>query len=286
MTRYGTVAIVGPGLIGASVGLALRRGPWAREVVGIGRKAASVRKAASCGAVDRTTTDLERGVAGADFVVVCTPVSSIAAVVRDVIRSCPPTAMVTDAGSTKARIVQDVQRCFAAATAHQRAMFVGSHPLAGDHRAGAAFARADLFDGRVAVVTPHAHAPTSRVNRVRAFWRTLGARVLTMSPAEHDRGLAAASHVPHVVASALASATPANVLQLVAGGWRDATRIAASDPELWQQILFANRSHVLRSLNRVERNLRGLREAIDRQNTKQLVRLLSEAKRRRDAVGS
>ena len=288
MKRFDTVAIVGVGLIGASIGLALQRRGGAGQVIGIGRRSVRLRKALRRGAVHRITTDLASGVAAADLVIVCTPVASIVPLARQVAAACPAAALITDAGSTKANIVSALDRHLALARkrAAQGPGFVGSHPLAGDHRTGAEHARADLFEGRTVVVTPTPRSVRRHVAGLRAFWRGLGSRVVSMTPAAHDRALAATSHVPHLVASALAAATPKADLDLVAGGWLDSTRIAAGDPALWREILLDNRANVLRSLARVERMLDKLRAALDPEDEEQMNRLLAQAKRRRDAVGS
>ncbi len=286
MKRFDTVAIVGVGLIGASIGLAIQRRGAAGQVIGIGRRSARLRKALRRGAVHRITTDLASGVAAADLVIVCTPVASIVPLARQVAAACPAAALITDAGSTKANIVSALDRHLARKRAARGPGFVGSHPLAGDHRTGAEHARADLFEGRTVVVTPTPRSVRRHVAGLRAFWRGLGSRVVSMTPAVHDRALAATSHVPHLVASALAAATPEAHLDLVAGGWLDSTRIAAGDPALWHEILLDNRANVLRSLARVERMLGKLRAALDPEDEEQLNRLLAQAKRRRDAVGS
>ena len=168
--------------------------------------------------------------------------------------------LITDAGSTKEAIVTTVD----AALSGRRAgsPFVGSHPLAGDHRGGVEFARADLFDGRTVVVTPTAETRPAAVVEITGFWQSLGAHVTTMTPAEHDAALAATSHLPHLVAAALAAATPEKLLPLAASGWRDTTRVAAGDPKLWQPIFATNRQHVLAALDRFVEKIAGLRESL------------------------
>jgi prephenate dehydrogenase len=189
--------------------------------------------------------------------------------------------LLTDAGSTKSSIVRQLNGTLPRAVA-----FVGSHPLAGSEKSGCEHARANLFDGRVVVVTPTRKTADDQVQRTGDFWSALGATVMMMSPAAHDRALAATSHLPHLVAAALARMTSEEDLPLTAGGWRDCTRIAGGEAELWSQILSDNRENVLKAIGRFEKSLAGFRSAIERGDARRLQQLLKEAKQRRDAVGS
>jgi prephenate dehydrogenase len=247
LERFGRVAIVGVGLIGGSIGLALRSRKVAAEVIGIGRDARSLEDAARLGAIDRSATDLAAGVADADIVVVCTPVNRV---VEDVCRAAelaPSEVLVTDAGSSKRQIVEGVERHVRAA-----AVFVGAHPLAGSEQRGAAHARADLFDGRVCVLTPTLRTRLDRIHRALGFWTALGCRVLELGPTEHDEILAFTSHLPHAVAAALAASVPVQWLPLAAGAYRDGTRVAAADTGLWTAIFRDNRGPLLKALGTVQ----------------------------------
>lgn len=280
MQRWNTVTIVGVGLIGGSIGLALRERKLAKKVIGVGRRRASLEKAQKVGAISRGTTDLAEGVAEADFVVVCTPVGEIAQHVLDAANALTRDALITDAGSTKSNIVKAVE-----AKLPRAKVFVGSHPLAGSEKNGAEHARAGLFDGRVVVVTPTRRSK-AHADEVADFWSGLGATVLMMSPEAHDRALAATSHIPHLIASAVAGQTSKADLPLTASGWRDLTRIAAGDPELWTQILMENRQHALKSLARFEKTVTAFRAALEKGDRRHLHRLLTEGKQVRDAVGN
>jgi len=277
------VAIVGVGLIGGSIGLALRRRGLAEEVVGVGRRPAVLEKAVAVGAIDRGTTNLVEGVAEADLVVVATPVGIIVDVVQAVAQLAPR-ASITDAGSTKAEICQAL-RPESDGSDLRPGRFVGSHPLAGGHRTGPEHASGDLFVGRTVVVTPEDDTPPGLVQRMKEFWESLGADVTLLSPEEHDRALAATSHLPHLIASALAAATPEEWLQLAATGWADTTRIAAGDAELWTQIFSQNRAAVLDALRRFEHQLAALDSAIAAGDAAALTSRLQEGKRIRDALG-
>jgi prephenate dehydrogenase len=286
MAEYDTVAIVGVGLIGGSIGLALRERKLARNIVGIGRRQTSLDTARRVGAIDHGVTHLAAGVAQAQLVVVSTPVDTIAERVIQAAAACPPGTLITDAGSTKEAIVAKVDAGLSSRRSGPR--FVGSHPLAGDHRTGAEHARGDLFDARTVVVTPTPSTRPAAVTEVSGFWESLGANVTRLSPAEHDAALAMTSHLPHLLASALAAATPRELLPLAASGWRDTTRVAGGDPQLWQPIFAANRQHVLDALDRLLQVTANLRDALEQGDNETLTEILQQAaktKRDRDALG-
>lgn len=280
--HWPVVTIVGVGLIGGSIGLALRDRKLAGRVIGVGRSAASLAEAKRLGAVSETTTDVARAAAEADIVVVATGVAAIPGLLDEADAAVRPGTLITDAGSTKASIVAEWEK----SRRTRRGRFVGGHPLAGSQRRGPAAAAADLFTGRVAVVTPSRATPAADVEAAGAFWSALGATVFTMPPKEHDRLLAATSHAPHVLAAALAAATPPEALPLTAGGWRDTTRIAAGDPDLWADILLDNAPAVAKALSRVARTTEKMLTALEQENRRGLVALLQSAKEARDAVGS
>ncbi|MCI0357626.1 MAG: prephenate dehydrogenase/arogenate dehydrogenase family protein [Planctomycetaceae bacterium] len=285
MHRFRNVAIIGVGLIGGSIGLGLRERKLAGRVVGIGRNADSLAKARRMGCVHETTTSVAEGVAKADLVVVCTPVEQIPAFIAQAAEHAPAGAVFTDAGSTKATVVAQTE-----ALLHARLdgllPFIGSHPIAGSEKTGAEAARGDLFEKRTVVITPTASTDDHATATIEHFWRSLKGRVTRLSPARHDEILARTSHLPHLIASALAAATPADMLPLTAGGWSDTTRIAAGDAEMWRQILLANSVQTLKGLDDFERVLARLRQAVEAGDGQRLAEILAEGKARRDALGS
>ncbi len=279
--HWPTVAIVGVGLIGGSLGRALLARKLARRVIGVGRSQASLDAARRTGAITETALD-PAAVAEADLVVVATGVKSIPrllGVVDEVVR---PGTLVTDAGSTKTSIVAAWEK----RRKSRRGRFVGSHPLAGSHRRGPEAADAELFTGRVAVVTPATATPPDDVAAIGEFWAAVGATVFLMSPREHDRIVAATSHAPHVMAAAIAAATPPASLPFTAGGWRDTTRIAAGDAELWADILLDNAGPVGTALGRIATAAERILAAVEAGDRRRLITLLSRAKDVRDALGS
>lgn len=281
MPQWNTVAVVGVGLLGGSIGLGLRQRGLAQRVIGIGRRRTSLEAARRLGAITASTLNLDRGVREADVVIVCTPVDQIPQYVQATAAACPKGCLITDVGSTKQRIVTALD-----GRLPRGVRFVGSHPLAGSEKRGATEGNADLLVGRVVVLTPTRDTDPAARRGVAALWQSLGARVIEMSPAAHDRALAATSHVPHAIASALALTVPAAGYPLAAGGLRDTTRIAAGDPEMWTQILLDNRANVQAVLEQFDTSLADLRRALAAADRPRLKRILTQAKRKRDALGS
>jgi prephenate dehydrogenase len=279
---FDQITIVGVGLIGGSIGLAAKARKAVGRVVGVDCDAATIAKAVALGAIDSGSTDLAEGVAGSGLVVVCTPVDRIAGVIVDAARHVKPGTLFTDGGSTKAGIIGDLRGKLPAGVD-----YVPAHPLAGSEKSGAEHGRADLFQGRVTVlVVGNLGAAWDRTFAVGRFWESLGSRVVLMNAEEHDRVLAVTSHVPHAVASAVAGVTQQDWLNLTAGGFRDVTRIAAGDPQLWAAIFEANRDAVLSAVDSFANRLAEFRRLLDAGDHAGLVNWLAEGKQVRDALGT
>jgi len=234
------LAIVGVGLLGGSVAKGARLGGLARRIVGVGRNADRLRPAVDDGTLDLAVTDLDAGVREAEVIVLAAPVLAIEGLLERVWRAAPAGALVTDVGSTKRHIVRSAERLAAA----RPLAFVGSHPMAGSEQAGYRVARADLFRGATVVVTPTEATELAALKKTTEFWEALGARVTALDPETHDRTVAAISHLPHLIACALvdgAGRVEPAALELAARGFRDTTRIAAGDPDMWTEIFLANR---------------------------------------------
>ncbi len=272
------LAIVGVGLLGGSVARAARARAIAREIVGVGRDAGRLRPALSDGTLDRVTTDLAEGVGGADRIVLAAPVLANETLLAAVWRAASPGALLTDVGSTKGGIVAAAERL---AAARDDVQFVGSHPMAGSEKSGYAVARADLFEGATVVVTPTERNEPAAVKSVSEFWAGLGARVVTLDPDTHDRAVAAISHLPHVVAWALVDAVvrfEPDALAVAARGFKDTTRIAASDPAMWREILAGNRRAVLDSLAAFRQSLDELERLVAAEDGAALTATLARLK--------
>jgi len=274
---FSTLTIVGVGLIGGSIGLAAKKRGVAMRVVGVGRDAGKLEQARQLGAIDEGSLELADAVGDADLVVFCTPVNRIADEVKEAALHCKPGAIFTDAGSTKREI---------AVALGAEARFVGGHPLAGSEKKGVEHAHADLFVDRWTVLTPTEAMPNDTVHRVAAFWKALGARVQFLSPEEHDRALALTSHLPHLLAAALAGILPDDWRDLTASGFRDTTRVAGGDPEVWTPIFQHNQAAVLSALDQLEGRLDEFRHALSSADVVKIDRLLTQGKKVRDALGS
>jgi len=278
-----TLAIVGVGLLGGSVAKAARAAALARTVVGVGRDARRLERALVDGALDRATTDLDAGVRGADFVLLAAPVLAIEALLERVWRAAPDGATLTDVGSTKAGIVRRAE----ALAAGRPLAFVGSHPMAGSEQSGYGVARADLFEGATVLVTPTDRTEPRALKAVTGFWEALGARVSALDPEAHDRAVAAISHLPHAVADALMDAVARfapEALEFAARGFKDTTRIAASDPDMWAEIFLANRTALGASLGAFRQALATLEGAIAGGSREEIRALLARVKAAREAL--
>jgi prephenate dehydrogenase len=278
---FDRVAVIGVGLIGGSIGKGLLSRNLARTVVGIGRNAERLMRAIDFGTISEFTTRLNDGVADADIVVVCTPVHSIVDFVVAAAKSAPSETLITDGGSTKRQIVEEVHRRLD----HDHC-FVGSHPLAGGEKTGAEFADADLFEERLVIVTPVATTNAVQLGRCQIFWESLGASVKSMSPGEHDAVVSSISHLPHVIAALLSSATPEKHIPFASTGWSDTTRVAAGDIEMWSQIIQQNKSQLQNSLSEFGCLLEQFNRALAADDFATVCQLLEQGKNKRDAVAN
>ena len=243
----GRLVVVGVGLLGGSVALAARASGVAREIVGVGRDRQRLEGPLRAGLVDRITTDVAAGVDDADCVVLAATVLANERLLETIWARAPAAALLTDVGSTKRRIVTAAERL----AAGRPLAFLGSHPMAGSEKSGWQVARADLFRGATVIVTPTDATEPRAIKGVSALWEALGARVSALDPETHDRTVAAISHLPHVAAWALVDAVgrfEPGALAFAARGFKDTTRIAASDPSMWRDVLLDNAPAVRASL--------------------------------------
>jgi cyclohexadieny/prephenate dehydrogenase len=277
----GIITIVGAGLIGGSLGLAAKQRGLARTVRGVGRQQASLERARALGVIDEGFLDPRAAVAEASLVVFCTPVDRIAEQVLAYAPLCSAGTLLTDAGSTKGTIVAAVE-----ANLPPGIEFVGSHPLAGSEKRGPDHADANLFEGRWTVVTRTPRTAPAALQKIVAFWQAVGARVTIMTPGDHDRALAMTSHLPHLVAAALAGILPVELHDLTATGFQGTTRIAAGDPGLWTAIFEHNRDALLAALEPFDERLRQFHVALENRDGAAILDLLGQAKKVRDALGS
>ena len=239
--EFRRVAVIGVGLIGGSFGMALRNRGLADEVIGVGRNEGRLQRGVELGAVDSWTLDLREGVTGADLVYFATPVGMVIDFMTQALPFVAADCIITDAGSTKAEICACADELVG-----DRAMFVGGHPMAGSEEAGVEAAGGDLFEGTTYVLTPTSATRPEAVEKMRHVAQGIGARVLVMDPGAHDKCVAVISHFPHLMAAALVllaeqeSERNPHLFDLVAGSFRDMTRVAGSPPILWRDICMSN----------------------------------------------
>ncbi len=275
------LAIVGTGLIGGSFALALKQAGAVREVLGVGRNPARLTVARELGLIDRAVDWVEAG--RADCILLAMPVGETEAVLKNLAPHLKAGAIVTDAGSTKADVVEAAR----AALGTRFADFVPGHPIAGSEQSGPGAARADLYRGKRVVLTPQDETRADAVATVRALWEAAGAQVETLGAAQHDRIFAAVSHLPHLAAFALVDdlaqrADGDTFFRFAASGFRDFTRIAGSSPEMWRDIALANREAVLAELDAYLASLQALRSAVSAEDAEALLAIFSRAREARN----
>jgi prephenate dehydrogenase len=277
------VSLIGVGLLGGSLGMALRRRKLASEVVGFVRRRASVRECEEAGAVDGATLSLRAAVTGADLVVLCTPLGQMPRLFEQMLPFLGQGTIVTDVGSVKAMLVRELEPLAARRAVH----IVGSHPMAGSEKTGVKASRADLYQEAVTVVTPTPRTDPDALEKVISLWQNVGSRVLSLDPEEHDRFVSLSSHLPHLVAACLADLVldpqqPSTQAALCANGFRDCTRVASGSPAMWTDISIANRKHIDSAFGKLIRDLQDLRRLLKRADAAGISKKLESAKQRRD----
>ena len=285
MPLINRLALIGVGLIGGSLALALRERGAVGEVVGIGRGEANLRRGVELGVIDRYLHDPCEGVRGADLVFIATPVCTVAGIVGQIAPCLAPGAVVTDGGSVKEEIVAACEPLMPPGT-----FFVGGHPIAGTEHSGVEAAFATLYVNRRCILTPTERTDPAALATVARMWQAAGSEVVTMDVQKHDRVLAAISHLPHMVAYSLVSAVGSydrfaeNILRYSAGGFRDFTRIASSDPVMWRDIALMNRDATLEMMDLFAGSLAELRRLVAAGDSVGLERFFATSKALRDGI--
>ncbi|RLK48698.1 prephenate dehydrogenase [Alkalispirillum mobile] len=277
------LCVIGVGLIGGSLARALRHAGAVDQVVGCGRNADTLQRAEALGVVDHYTTDPAHAVTGADMVVVCVPLGAMRGVFEQIRGHLAPDAVLTDGGSAKASVIEDARAAFGDLPAG----FVPGHPIAGTEKSGVEASFSRLYNHRRVILTPVAESAEWAVDRTRRMWEAAGARVTSMSAEHHDDVLAATSHLPHALAFGLVDTLSRwegeqEIFEYAAGGFRDFTRIASSDPVMWRDICLSNREALARALRRYTEDLQRLTELVERGDGAALEDIFQHAKARRD----
>ena len=266
-------------MIGASLGLCLRKTGICREIIGVARHDATIRKALKIGAISKGEADLKKAVSGADLVILAAPVNAIKDVLRDIGKKIESGCLVFDVGSTKKEILAAAKKFL-----NKNSFFIGTHPMAGSEKSGPEFARADLFRDSITFVVRPAGADKDAFSRVCALWQKTGSRVHEIKAQEHDSIVAQISHLPHILSAALVNSVAPARLKFAAGGFKDTTRIAGGEINMWADILLTNKKEVLRSLFSLEKEIARIKKSVSAGNTAALLRELKAAKQKRDSL--
>ena len=272
MRIFDKVAIVGTGLIGGSLGLAIKNNKLASKVVGVSRHKSSWLEARKKGAIDKGSETLNI-INDADLLILATPVNTIISLAPKISKIINKNCIVMDVGSSKEEIVSRLSRVFP--------NYVGAHPLAGSEKRGIAFASSNLFNGSLCIITPDKNTRKSALFKIRKLWSGVGARTIEAAPSTHDKIMAFVSHLPHAASFALMNSVPKVFLRFAASGLKDTTRISASEPELWADIFMSNDKNILCALGLLEDNLKQIKFAIKTGNRNALVKILEKAKTKR-----
>lgn len=279
------MTVIGTGLIGGSLALALKEAGAVAEVTGVGRGLDNLKNALELGVIDAYSQDAEAAVVDADLVFLATPVMSLPVMAARVLPCMKAGAILTDGGSVKEHIVNEIEPLVP-----KGVHFVPGHPIAGTEKSGSAAAFASLYRDRRCILTPTDKTDQGALDLVRRMWLAAGSEVVIMDVVKHDRILAAISHLPHMVAYALVNAVASNdrydddLLKYSAGGFRDFTRIASSDPAMWRDIALTNREALLEMLDGFESMLADLKQEIATGNAENLFNFFLRSKERRDAL--
>lgn len=277
--HFDKVVIYGVGLMGGSLGLAMRRRRMARTIVGLGRSRKTLERAVALGALDEFQTEAAQALTGADALILCLPPRVIRKRWSELAPLLEPGVFVTDVGSVKSTVVEEAERHLPPET-----LFIGSHPMAGSEMAGVQAARGDLFEGASCFVTPTGQTSPRALTQAVSFWRALDSRVVVLAPDRHDQLMAGISHLPHLAAVALIQTLYARgdstlfFRSVIGNGFRDTTRIAAGDAQLWEQIFSENREALGVNLDRLIEILTHWRELLSRpDSSSEMIEELAEA---------
>ncbi len=277
MKGFNKITIIGVGLIGGSMGLAIKKRKLAKKIIGVAKHAQTLKKARLLGAIDQGRLDLKEAVKGSELVILATPIYSVIEIARSIAKYLDKGSIVIDVGSTKRLIVKELEKILP-----KDINFVGGHPLAGSEQKGVDSANCDLFENSAWIVTKTRKTKLKALAKIKSFLGALGARVLVTSPDRHDKIVSEISHLPHILASSLVNNTRYEYLPLVASGFRDTTRIASSDSLIWKDICLSNKKEIINAMEKFIFSLSSLKRLIREGNAKKILREFKKAKDKRD----
>lgn len=276
MKLFNKIAIIGVGLIGGSMGLALRKKKLCNQIIGISRHKKTISLAKKIKAIDKGVKHLDM-IKEADLVILATPVSAILNLAPRISKIIKPDCIVSDVGSTKEEIVSKLDKVFA--------RYVGSHPIAGSEKRGIINANPNIFRNSLCILTPTKNTDPAALRKIKILWQKLGVGgVFNLAPATHDKILSSVSHLPHILAFSLIETVPRRYFKFASNGLKDTTRIAASDSELWVDIFLSNRKNMLQAIECFEKNLSKIKSVISKKDRRSLSKILKKAKHKRDAL--
>lgn len=279
MKKFKKAVIIGPGLIGASLGMILRKEKIADSVIGVARRKSTVVYAKKIRAIDLGLHDIKKAVIGADLVILATPVATIKKIIRQIKDKLKKNCIVFDVGSTKKEIVRMAEQ-----TLPKSVKFVGTHPMAGSEKTGPGNATDTLFRNSICFVVKTSKTNTSALNQVIKIWQRCSAKPVIINSVMHDKIVAQISHLPHLIAAAVVNSVQDDFLKFAATGFKDTTRVVSGDPGIWSEIAFSNRALILKSIGRFEKKLAVLKKSLKGVNQKKFRHQLSAAKTKRDTV--
>lgn len=277
MKLFNKIGLVGLGLIGGSLGMAIKKNGLTDKVVGVSRKTKTIKKAKKIGAIDQGSLDFDI-LKGCDLIILCAPVKTIIRLFSH-IKPYVNGAIVSDVGSTKLEIINAAKRYLPKNTD-----FIGAHPLAGSEKRGIASAEKGLFSGSLCLLTPIKTNKRANIRKLKLFWERLGAKVKVIAAEEHDKIISATSHLPHLTAFGLIAAIPESYFPYAASGLKDTTRIASSDPLLWTEIFLTNPKAVIKSIIALQKELAVFSGLIRKKDAKTLFDKIKRAKIKRDKL--
>ncbi len=275
--KFNKITIIGIGLLGGSLGLAIKKSKLAKEVCGVCRSQQSINDAKKLGIIDFGTASLEEGVINADIIILAQPVNIIIECISQLAQlELPEQVIITDVGSTKSHIVNIAEE--------KLKCFIGSHPMAGSEKQGMFFASADLFNDKLCFVTQTQKTDKAKLKKIINFWESLGANACIISPGEHDKYVAEISHLPHVIAACLVNSVSEESLEYASTGFLDTTRIAGGASSLWRDICLTNADNILNCLENFSEQINEFKQALKDKDNDKIAHLLELAKEERDLL--